>query len=363
MIKKNSKISSLMAVLLVGASLLVGHYSPVQAAGLSNSESDGYLQWMHSLEKAMQSRAESGLDEGNLLYPFDLPGWQGEETRPYRHLSISKAVNELEKEWMLRGESKTNSPLVALANARNYVNLSEFDSALVWFDTAAELDNSQNFTREISRERLAAAAANRDSLAMLTCITNTVGSSTITGHESEYILGLRWLLIHQDSESVDLVLSKIKSEDNILTDRLRFWVAFSLAWRDNRAESLEHLRILIGSGGLSRDLTEKQRSWVLFAIPDFFFLDGENASATSLYNLLKNSALPELSTWGRYQIANMDFLAGRYLRASEGFKRVCDAKRLGTWQDQACEMTLIASEIERIKSEGEPYGAGSFYTP
>ena len=363
MIKKNSKIYSLMVVLLVGASLFVVQLSPVVAAGLSNSESDGYLQWMHSLEKAMQSRAESGLEEGNLLYPFDLPGWQGEETRPFRHLTISKAVIELENEWLLRGERKTSSPLVALANARNYVNISEFDSALVWFDTAAELDNSHNFTREISRERLAAAAANRDSLAMLTCITNTVGGSTITGHESEYIQALRWLLVHEDSESVDLVLAKIKSEANVLTDRLRFWVAFSLAWRENRAESMAHLRILIGSGGLSRDLTEKQRSWVLFAIPDFFFLDGDSASAQSLYRILKNSPLPELSTWARYQIANMDFLEGRYLRASEGYKRVCDAKRLGSWQDQACEMTLIASEIERIKSEGEPYGAGSFYTP
>lgn len=363
MIKNKLKYSHLVAVMLVGISMVFNLNSAAWSAGLNSTESDGYLQWMHSLEKAMQSRSDTGLEEGNLLYPFDLPGWQGEETRPYRHLSISKAVNELEREWLLRGESSTNSSLVALANARNYVNLSEFDSALVWFETASNLDKSKNFTREISRERLAAAAANRDSLAVLTSITNAIGSSSITGHETEYILALRWLLIHQDSETMDLVIKKINSDSSVLTSRLRFWVAFSLAWRENRTESLDHLRILVCSGGLSRDLTEKQRAWVLFAIPDILFLEGDSSSAKSLYDLLKNSSLPELSTWGRFQIANLDFLGGRYLRASEGFKRVCDAKRLGSWQDQACEMANVAREIERIKSEGEPYGAGSFYTP
>ncbi|MCP4293672.1 MAG: hypothetical protein GY780_17735 [bacterium] len=333
------------------------------AAGLTNSESDGYLQWMHSLEKVMESRKEAGIEEGNLLYPFDRPGWQGEETRPFRHLSISKAVLELEQEWLLRGSEKVNSPLIALANARNYVNLSEYDSALVWYEKAAELDKENNFMREISKERMASAAANRDSMGMLAAITNTIGTTKITGKENEYILALRWLLVQRDSETLDLVLQKIKQDQNNLTDRLRFWVAYSHSWRKRGDESMSHLRILLGSGGLSRDLTESQRSWVLFAIPDYFFLSGDHASSRSLYEVLTRSAIPELSTWGRYQIANLDFLNGLYLRASEGFKRVCEGDRIGSWQDQACEMAIVATEIERIKSEGEPYGAGSFYTP
>ncbi len=342
---------------------MVGLLTAAQAAGLSNKESDGYLQWLHSLEKTMESRAAAGIEEGNLLYPFDLPGWEGEEIRPYRHLSISKAISELEREWQLRGGEKTTSPLIALSNARNYLNLSEYDSALVWFDKASALDQEGNFKREISRERLATATANRDSLAILTSITNTIGKSSVTGNESEFILALRWLLIQKDSESLDLVLQKIKTDEGNLPDRLRFWVAYSLAWRKHREEAMTHLRILIGSGGLSRDLTENQRSWVLFAIPDFLFLAGDEASAAQLYEILAHSPLPDLCTWGRYQVANIDFLHGRYLRASEGFNRVCEAERKGSWQDQACAMAEVAKEIERIKSEGEPYGAGSFYTP
>jgi len=253
--------------------------------------------------------------------------------------------------------------LVALANARNYVNLSEYDSATVWFEKAASLDTEKNFFREICRERLAAAAANRDTLDMLAAITNSIGSSAITGHEAEFILALRWLLIQQDSETLDLVLQKIQSDDTNLPDRLRYWVAYASAWRKDTTGSLMHLKILITSGGLSRDLTESQRSWVLFAIPDFLFLGGDQVSSRSLYEVLANSQVPRLSTWGRYQVANLDFLSGRYLRASEGFKRVCEAKRLGSWQDHACEMTKVANEIERLKSERETYGAGSFYNP
>jgi len=363
MTHKNYNLKQSLAVASVTLVCLLCCAHSASAEGLDNRESDGYLQWMHSLEAVIDNREETGLEEGNLLYPFDVPGWQGDETRPYRHLSISKAINELEREWLLRGESRTESALVALANARNYVNLSEYDSATVWFDKAAELDTERNFFQEISKERLATAIADRDSLSMLTAITNTIALSSITGHESAFILSLRWLLIQRDRETLDLVLQKIESDDANLPDRLRFWVAYSLAYRQDNDASLKHLRILIHSGGLSRDLTESQRSWVLFAIPDFFFLAGDHTSSQTLYEVLAKSESPALSTWGRYQIANLDFLNGRYLRASEGFKRVCDAKRQGSWQDQACEMTKVASEIERNKSKGEPYGSGSFYNP
>ncbi len=360
---KSFKFGKSISVVAIFFACLTGVQISSFAQGLTNRESDGYLQWMHSLEVVMENREETGLDEGNLLYPFDVPGWIGDESRPYRHLSISKAINELEAEWLLRGESRTQSTLVALANARNYVNLSEFDSATVWFNKAAELDTANNFLREISIERLATAAADRDSLAMLAAITNSIGNSTIIGQEGEFILALRWLLIHQDKETLDLVLQKIIVDGSTLTDRLRFWVAYSMAWRKDISGSLEHLKILINSGGLSRDLTEKQRAWVLFAIPDFLFLADDYESSRTLYDVLENSKSPKLATWGRYQIANLDFLNGLYLRASEGFKRICDGKRQGSWQDHACEMAKVATEIERIKSEGEPYGAGSFYTP
>lgn len=358
------KLTPLQLVLLTLALVQVLTWSsPVEAAGLTDRESDGYLQWLHSLEQAVAGRQKKDLDEGNLLYPFDHPGWQGIEVQPYRHLSIGKAVGELEREWLLRGETRIESPLVALANARNYLALSEFDSSLVWYDKARELDTEGNFSHEISREKMAAAMASRDSLAVMTCVTNTIGSKTVIGNEFQCILALRWLLVAQDRDTVDLVLRKIQTDGSNLTDRLRFWVAYSLAWRRQRDEAMAQLRILVQSGGLSRDLTEGQRAWVLLAIPDFLFLDGHHDASRAYYEILNKSSLPLLANWGGYQVANMDLLSGRYLRAGEGFKRICESQRQGSWQDHACEMVTIATEIERLKSEGESYGAHAFYGP
>ena len=355
--RKKMVMPLMMTALLLALPLAQAH------AGLTNQESDGYLQWLHSLEKAVEGREKNGLEEGNLLFPFDHPGWQGMEIQPYRHLSISKAIGELEREWLLRGEGRTESTLVALANARNYMNLSEFDSSLVWYNKAAELDTEGNFLREVRREKMAAAMAQGDSLAVQECITNTIGNSAVTGQESEFIMALRWALVNQDQGTVDLLLQKIAKDGSNLPDRLRFWVAYAQAWRKDRPAAMANLRILIRSGGLSRDLAEDQRAWVLKTIPDYLFLAGEQDAARELYEVLASSSLPALASWGGYQVANLDLLEGRYLRASEGFKRICEAKRHGSWQDHACAMTDLSAEIERLKSEGEPYGVSAFYRP
>ena len=330
-------------------------------ASTRRAEADGYLQWLHSLEQTVAGRQAADQPEGNLLYPFDVPGWMPDRVRPYRHLAISKAVTDLEVEFNSKDRRRSLSALVALSNARNYVNLSEYDSAMVWFDLAAQRDSAGNFRREIGRERLAAAMAAADSAEVAQLLTNTLGTPELVGREAELVLAYRWLLAENDGAGVDLLIKKVDSQQAVLSDRLRFWHAYALNWRAERKASLDNLRKLIRSGGLSRDLSEGQRAWVLLAIPDLIFLQGNTAAAADLYRSLIDSRIDELRIWSRYQVANIDFLAGRYLRASQGFKDVCDATRLGSWQDQACDMADVAGELERIRAEGEAYGAAVFY--
>ena len=355
-----------MTYLLLAVTVLVLPGGPVAGAGetvrgLDSAEADGYLQWLHSLEQTVAGRKAADQQESNLLYPFDVPGWMPDKVRPYRHLAISKAVTDLEGEFSAEDRRRNLSALIALSTARNYVNLSEYDSALVWFDIAAQRDSSGNFRREIGREQLAAAAAAADSAEVAQLLTNTLGTPELVGREAELILAYRWLLAENDGLGVDLLIKKVDSQQAVLSDRLRFWHAYALNWRVERRASLDHLRKLIRSGGLSRDLSEGQRAWVLLAIPDLLFLQGNTAAAADLYRSLVDSQIDELRVWGRYQVANIDFLAGRYLRASQGFKEVCDATRLGSWQDQACAMADVAGEMERIRAEGEAYGAAVFY--
>ncbi len=180
--------------------------SSLGAKGLGTTEADGYLQWLHSLEMGIKGRTEAGLGEGNLLYPFDLPGWPEQDIQPYRHLAISKALEELEHKFDSQG--RTLSPLVALANARNYVNLSEYDSALVWYEVASTLDTTGNFRREIGRERMASASAALDSTSMVQWVNNTLESTEYVGREGELVLAYRWLLTQRDSDTLGLLIEK-----------------------------------------------------------------------------------------------------------------------------------------------------------
>jgi len=363
MLKKETKIKMIWLVGLTVLAALGGLTQAAGDSGLTKTEADGYLQWFHSLENVYQARQEAQVVEGNLLYPFDMPGWEGDPNRPYRHLSISKALTQLESQWALEGRQKVGSALVALSNARNYTNLSEYDSALVWYQVAASLDTAGHFRREIGRESLAAATAGRDSLGMARHLTNTLGTVDIIGREGEIILAYRWSLINQDIETVDHLIQLVEAQQANLTDRLRFWHAYALNWRAQRSLCLTHLKVLLQSGGLSRDLSETQRAWVLVAVPDLFFLAGNQYTAAEFYTVIKRSEIGRLRSWGEFQLANIDFLNGRYASANAGFSKVSDGKRYGSWQDSAREMVDIATELERIRKEGEPYGTASFFSP
>jgi hypothetical protein len=341
--------------------LLGGTVAAVQP--LDNPESDGYLQWLHSLEKAVTAREAAGSQEGNLLYPFGIPGWEGDQAQPFRHLAISRAIGELEAQWQLRGQDRETSALVALAHARNYTNLSEFDSALVWYEAAGKLDTLGLFHTEIMQERMAVASALGDSMRMSQLVTNTLGAPDLGGRDRELVLAYRWLLTGRDSETLALLLDKVESQDGLLAGEVLFWHAFSQAWLEERNASLANLRLLVRSGGLSGGLTEQQRTWVALAIPDQMFLLGAREQARSLYQTLQASSLDQVRVWATYQLANINFLNAEFDKAANGFDLVCEARRLGSWQDQACSMADIARELDRIRSEGEPYGTASYYNP
>lgn len=330
---------------------------------MNDQRSDGYLQWLHSLQQTVKARQEADAPEGNLLFPFNKPGWDSTEQKPYRHLAISKAIMELEAQWLLRGENREKSALVALSHARNYTNLSEYDSAMVWYQAAADLDTLKLFQREIGWENMAAASAAGDSLGMAQLITNTLGTSDLSGREQEIILAYRWLLTNLDSDSLTLLITKLEAQPDLVAGEIKFWTAYSKSWLGLQGPSLELLLEIIQNGGRSEDLTEGQRQWVLTAIPDLYFLLGDKAQSKSLYEVLLDSSLDNLQIWSRYQLGNLAFLESDYKTAASSFGMVCEATRLGTWQDHACDMATLAAELKRIQLQGEPYGTASFYNP
>jgi len=352
----------IIAATIVGlCGMVCGQVGAAAPADLSPTEADGYRLWLHSLEKTTEARQEHGLPEGNVLFPWDQPPRNLDNPRPYRHLSISKAVTELEAQWNNRGNGNLHSALMALANARNYVNLSEYDSALVWYRAAADMDSSGSFRHEIAQEGLACAISARDSLAIAVMTTNTLGTVSLKGRQDELVLVYRWLLTARDGESLEFLTQKLASHPEIFQPRLRFWHAYALNWLGRTEESLDHLRVLLGTGGLSHNLTEKQRAWVLRGAADAFFLLDSDGEARRLYSILADSSVLELKLWGKYQTAGLDLIEFSYLKAGNGFQEVCEGHRFGAWQDQACILADIAKTLQQTKTKGEPYGVANYY--
>lgn len=353
-----AKTKNPILILLLIAGSLAGH-SAAAAEGLALEESVGYLQWLHSLEQVVQSRTASGLEEGNLLFPLGRPGWVEPEGKPYRHLTISKAISVLESQYAER--TNVPSALVALANARNYLNLSEYDSALVWYDLAAGLDSAGTFAVELELESMSAAVAGNDSLAMTRLVKGAWARVWDPAATENVCLAIRWTLSRGTTDQAAELTGILGDLPEDVEPRLRFWRAYASCCNGEDEAALEDLRILVRSGGLSLGLSEGQRAWVLTALADEVFLAGNQDQARSLYETLKESTLEELRLWGTYQLAGLAFIACSYLEAATGFESVCKAEQIAIWQKQACEMADLAGELSRIHKEGEPYGVARFY--
>ncbi|MCP4572077.1 MAG: hypothetical protein GY838_06955 [bacterium] len=344
---------------VLGVVLLLAGASAGEPERLDGRERLGYLQWLHSLERTVAAREAGGVQEERLLYPFDLPSWEGDDPRPYRHLAIGKAVLELEEIWADREHHP--SPLAALSNARNYVHLSEYDSALVWYEITERADKEGRFSEDVARESLAAALAAGDSLGAARGLTNTLGATEIARRADEVVVAYRWLLTNRDARSLDHLIQKVAAEDSLLTPRLRLWHARALAWREQPAECLAQLRLLVAGGALSQGLEESERTWVVTKVPDLYLVLDDVDAAADLYGALASSSLEELSLWGAYQLAGTALMTADYSGAAAGYRRVCEGERHGPWQDHACANAALAENLERLRKEGEPYGAAAFY--
>jgi hypothetical protein len=342
--------------------VLVAAIGDAEAARLSDAEANGYLQWLHSLEQTVAARVAADAPESSLLFPFDWSDLPPEDEQPYRYLAIGRALAEIEREPS-RERTAGSGTGTALNLARTYMSVSEFDSALAWLDRAAHRDSSGEFSDEIGHESLASAVASGDSTRLarrLAAVTARLENPT---REAELVVALRVLAARGLDAQLDALLGALATDAGNFGARLRYWYAFALSGRQRWSDSLEQLRLLVRSGGLSCQLAEVQRAWVLVAIPDLLFLTGSPAAARDLYGVLAGCELVSLRLRGEYQLAQLDLIDARYARAAERLARLCEARENGPWSDHACELARLARELNRIQTEGEPYGAAAFYRP
>jgi tetratricopeptide (TPR) repeat protein len=353
---------------------LEGSDADFAAAG-TDSSTGGWTRWLLALESAVTTREAAKHPEANLLYPLDVSAGAEAPAQPYRHLAIAKAVGELENSVARRGSGhgsgggdsgdsgdghgSDGSPLLALANARNYLNLSEYDQALEWYRQAAVRDGDGLFRREIGRETLMAAICARDTAAAGLAVAATLAAPEYDGRTNEIVLAFRWLLNLQDGATLGWLLQRTAAPEVAGDERIAFWRAYALSWLDRRDECLTELRGLLALGGSGRSLNEREQGWVLTATADLLLLAGARDEAEAHYVRLAESPVPNLRMWGRLQSAGLAFLAHRYRDAGVGFRAVCESDGQGTWGAHACAMADIAGQLEKLLPEGERYGAAA----
>lgn len=344
------------------------------------ADAGSWTLWLTALETAVAGRAAGTEPESGLLYPLDNApaSANGTGAHPYRHLAIAKAIGQLEEGAEARpegrekaghggghgqdtAENRAGSPLLALANARNYLNLSEYDKALEWYAQASARDTGGDFRRETGRERLAAAICARDTVAAGLAVAATLQATDLVGRDAEIVLAFRWLLNRNDAAGLGWLLNHTAAPEVAADARVAFWRAYALSALDRRPECLAQLNALLALGGNGRVLNERERGWVLTATADLLLLQGSTPAAESLYTRLAGSTVPALRQWGQLQSAGLAFVGHRYTEAGAGYREICQNDKQGLWGPHACAMADIAARLDRLMSEGERYGADAHF--
>jgi hypothetical protein len=332
-----------------------------RAQTLSEAEILGFEQWLHSLEKSITGRAKVDQPENNPLFPFGIPRTEVTTDTPFRKLTISRALGDLEADLVRAGTWRKRGAFGAMAMARNYRNLTEYENALLWYQRAAELDTGGAYASDISSETLATAIALDDSLRIAHNLINTLGASDPKQREDEIVLTFRRLLGERDDRNLALLVQKVMRLDHSMSSRVRYWQAFAQAHLAQHTAAREELSKLVSGGGLSHGLSEQQRAWVLVALPDLLVQENRHTDAEHLYRLLAESDLEPLRSWGFFQLGNLNLLAGHFLKAHTTFTRLCESQTTSTWRQEACDLASLAEQLSQIKLEAEPYGAAARY--
>jgi hypothetical protein len=332
-------------------------------SGAASDSLDPWSRWFDALERAPSAA-------GPQLYPLDSPSEAPHLARPYRHLAIAKAVAQRERAAAPEGArgaghetgpAAAGSTLLALANARNYLNLSEYENALEWYATAGARDAEGHFRRETGREALAAAICARDTVAVGRALATTMAASDPAGREAEFVLAMRWLLGRRDATTLSWFVDRAAAPELANDLRIAFWRAYSLSWLERRGEALAELDRLLAMGGREQVLSVRERGWVLTAWTDLTLLGGNQREAERRYRQLAASGAPVVRDWGRLQAAGLALVANRYGEAAAGYREICQAETRSAWTDHACAMAEMAARLDRLLNEGERYGAAAHY--
>jgi len=183
------------------------------------------------------------------------------------------------------------------------------------------------------------------------------GSPDYSEKDLKTILSLRRLVRAADMSALETLADLVARRQGPMPVPMRFWLAFAQHDLNRNQACLENLEALLAVDQGWRDLDPGQCAWVLTTTADLHFLIGSRNLAAVMYRRLVSSPITQLSLWGNYQLAGMDFLAKDFEAASRRYDLVCTGENSGSWRTHACAMSTIAGRMAAINRKGDVHGA------
>lgn len=341
-----------------GGALALAAMLSVASAGLCDeiwtaAEVDAYADWL-------RTAAADSLAGSDPAYPHGYVQ-DGVEDSGVPLLDVAKATIELEGALgRKRMPGEGYEPGMALALARNYRRLAEYDRALGLYRGTLKVLPDSN----LAREAFTTAVLQGDSLQVTRELLNIVGASDLQRNAAEVELGYRALLSRGADHDLDLLMMKVDGQDAPMPPRIRFWHAFAQYHLGHDADSLYHLRLLISAPGRPEELPAAAASWVARAIPDLLLQLDRRDDAADLYALLAHDGPAECRPWGGYQLGNILLAGGDYAGAVDCFENIAaeaDSTVSEDWLQRVRVLAGVAGDLDRIRNEGEPYGIADLH--
>jgi hypothetical protein len=284
----------------------------------------------------------------------DFP-WTAPVVAQRTRLDSSRAAAELDSQRPLGSGSSSPRGEAALAAARDYRNLGEYETALPWCDRVLAAGGDTTAAR---REALAAAVALADSSLVVRLALASGACERPEAWVPELAAAYRCLLACGARQNLARLDRRLAEAASPLPPALRYWRAVARAQVRDWGGAAQELALLVTAPGeAAAELTPAQRFRVATALPDLLFLADCRGAAATLYATLAGGVLEAAQPWGQYQTANLDLLAGRLDAAGAAYRRLCARPETWSWKARACALAALADTMTTVLERDGRNGA------
>jgi hypothetical protein len=233
----------------------------------------------------------------------------------------------------------------ALAAARAYRDVGQYELALRWYAIAQEAAGLPLPTGPLAHEMFATAVLSGDSLRIDERCRDLLAAGDLSANEGAAVVAYRHYLARNDRPGLRRLLAQASAQPERLTPALLFWQSYCLVAEGRRAETVPLLLRLVSGAQSAAGLEGWQRIWVVRALPDGLYMADRGGAAAILYGMLAVHPTGEAPLWASYQLANFALRDGDYAGAAALYRRSAGTAPVAAWQLRAVALAGTAEQL------------------